>query len=99
MGQLSALTGSTTPFRWTYTEQRAFEEAKALAGACRSNHRVPIDYSMDAKPVWLVSDGCGTGIATYIIQGETWGKGVVYVFYSAKLNPAQQNYPVHEIEM
>ncbi|SJL14216.1 uncharacterized protein ARMOST_17672 [Armillaria ostoyae] len=74
-------------------------EAKALASSCRSNHHVPIDYSPDAKPVWLVSDGCGTGIATYIIQGEKWDNGVVCAFYSAKLNPAQQNYPVHEIEM
>ncbi|SJL12635.1 uncharacterized protein ARMOST_16064 [Armillaria ostoyae] len=99
MGQLSALTGSTTPFHWTYSEQRAFEETKALASACRSNHRVPIDYTKGAKPVWLVSDGCGTGIAAYIIQGETWDRGAVCAFYSAKLNPAQQNYPVHEIEM
>ncbi len=53
----------------------------------------------NAKPVWLVSDGCGTGIMVYIIQGETWDRGVMCVFYSMKLNPAQQNYPVHEIEM
>ncbi len=58
MGQLSALTGSTTPFRWMYMEQQAFEEAKALVSACRVNHCVPIDYSKGAKPVWLVSDGC-----------------------------------------
>ncbi len=45
MGQLSALTGSTMPFRWMYTKQHAFEEAKALVSACRANHHVPIDYS------------------------------------------------------
>ncbi len=99
MGQLSALTGSTTPFRWTYTEQRAFEEVKALVSACRANHHVPIDYSKGAKPVWLVSDGCGTSITAYVIQGESWDKGSMCAFYSVKLNPAQQNYPVHEIEM
>ncbi|SJK99843.1 uncharacterized protein ARMOST_03154 [Armillaria ostoyae] len=99
MGQLSALTGSTMPFHWTYMEQRVFEEVKALASTCYSNHRVPIDYSKDVKPVWLVSDGCGTRITVYIIQGETWEKGVICAFYSVKLNPMQQNYPVHEIEM
>ena len=30
MGVLSAITGDTVPFRWGYTEQRAFDEVKAL---------------------------------------------------------------------
>lgn len=38
MGQLSALTGSMTPAHWTYIEQCAFEEAKALVSNCHSNH-------------------------------------------------------------
>ena len=28
LGILSAITGDAVPFRWTYTEQRAFDEAK-----------------------------------------------------------------------
>ena len=32
-------------------------------------------------------------------QGSDWKKSKVAAFYSAKLNPAQQKYPVHEIEM
>lgn len=34
-----------------------------------------------------------------VSQGVDWKKAKVAAFYSAKLNAAQQNYPVHEIEM
>ena len=34
-----------------------------------------------------------------VSQGVDWKTTKIMVFYSAKLNPAQQNYPVHEIEM
>ena len=47
----------------------------------------------------MVTDGCLTGIAGVISQGEDWRTAKVVAFYSAKLNSAQQNYPVHEIEM
>jgi len=46
-----------------------------------------------------MTDGCGTGIAGIVSQGHDWKTADVTVFYSAKLNSAQQNYPVHEIEM
>ena len=46
-------------------------------------------------------DGCATGISGLVSQGDDWKKSKIAAFqvYSAKLNPAQQNYPVHEIEM
>ena len=44
-------------------------------------------------------DGCSTGISGIISQGEDWKIAKIAAFYSAKLNLAQQNYPVHEIEM
>jgi hypothetical protein len=47
----------------------------------------------------MITDGCSTGISGLISQGEDWKNARVAAFYSAKLNPAQQNYPVHEIEM
>ena len=34
-----------------------------------------------------------------VVQGQDWKMAKVAAFYSAKLNAAQQNYPVHEIEM
>ena len=38
-------------------------------------------------------------ISGLISQGSDWKMAKIAVFYSEKLNPAQQNYPVHEIEM
>jgi hypothetical protein len=99
MGILSAITGDAVPFRWGYTEQRAFEEVKSLVHAARNHHRVPLDYSVGAPPIWMITDGCATGVAGIISQGPEWKTARIAAFYSAKLNPAQQNYPVHEIEM
>jgi hypothetical protein len=99
MGVLHALTGDTVPFRWEYTHQRAFEDVKNLATLCKDHHRRPLKYGDDAPPVNIVTDGCGTGIAGVVSQGEDWKTADVAAFFSAKLNPAQQNYPVHEIEM
>lgn len=99
MGILSSITGDAVPFRWGYTEQRAFDEVKSLVHSARNHHRVPLDYSVDAPPIWMITDGCATGIAGVISQGPEWKTAKISSFYSAKLNPAQQNYPVHEIEM
>jgi len=99
MGVLHTLTSETVLFRWEYTHQRAFEEVKDLANKCRDHHRRPIDHTSDAPPINLVTDGCATGIAGVISQGENWKTAPIAAFYSAKLSPAQQNYPVHEIEM
>ena len=47
----------------------------------------------------MVTDGCATGISGLVSQGLDWKSVKIVAFYSAKLNSAQQNYPVHEIEM
>ena len=99
LGVLSAITGNTVPFRWTYTEQRAFDEAKRLTQLSRDHRRWPVSYGVDAPQVWMVTDGCSTGIAGVVSQGPDWKTAAVAAFYSAKLNNAQRNYPVHEIEM
>ena len=46
-----------------------------------------------------MTDGCTSGISGVVSQGHDWKTAKIAAFYSAKLNPAQQNYPVHEIEM
>src|SRR5277367_4710365 len=63
LGVLSAITGDKVPFRWTYAEQRAFDEVKRLAEETRNHHRAPIRYGEGSPPVWLVTDGCATGVA------------------------------------
>lgn len=99
LGVLSAITGDKVPFRWTHTEQRAFDEVKVLTDAARRNSRRPLVYGDDAPQVWMITDGCMTGIAGVVSQGEDWKTAPVAAFYLAKLNNAQRNYPVHEIEM
>ena len=99
LGVLSAITGDKVPFRWTHTEQRAFDEAKDLVHAARNHSRRPISYGPGAEQVWMITDGCLTGISGVISQGMDWKTAAVAAFYSAKLNAAQRNYPVHEIEM
>ena len=99
LGVLSSITGDKVPFRWGYTEQRAFEEVKDLVHLTRNHSRAPLDYSIDGPPIWMVTDGCATGISGVISLGEDWKTAKIAAFYSAKLNSAQQNYPVHEIEM
>jgi hypothetical protein len=99
MGVLTKMTGSAVSFRWGPTEQRAFKQVKEIIASHRNIHRVPMDYGLSADPVFLVTDGCSSGIGGEIVQGKTWNTAKVIAFYSAKLSPAQQNYAVHEIEL
>ncbi|KAG9222581.1 hypothetical protein CCMSSC00406_0000541 [Pleurotus cornucopiae] len=99
MGVLARLTGDNTPFRWTDTHQRSFDEVKLLVDRFRSHSRRPLSYARDSDPIWLITDGSATGVAGVVSQGKEWRTARVAAFFSAKLNPAQQNYPVHEIEM
>ncbi|KAJ2955854.1 hypothetical protein NUW54_g14706 [Trametes sanguinea] len=99
MGILTTLTGNEVSFKWDYTAQRAFDDIKRLVHAHRTHHRKPLDYSPMAARIWLVTDGSVAGIAGVVTQGQDWRAGNVAAFFSAKLSPAQANYPVHEIEM
>lgn len=99
MGILHTLTSKEVPFRWEHIHQRAFEEIKERANRCRDHHRRPINYSEGAPPINVITDASISGIAGVISQGEDWKTAKVAAFYSAKLTPAQQNYPVHEAEM
>lgn len=66
---------------------------------CKDHHHKPIIYVEDTPPVNVVTDGCATGIAGVISQGDNWKMVKVAAFYSVKLMPVQQNYPVYEIKM
>ena len=99
MGILTTLTGSEASFKWDYTHQRAFDEIKRLVHAHCTHHRVPLEYTSGAPPIWLVTDGSHRGVAGVVLQGENFKTAKVAAFFSAKLTSAQMNYPVHEIEM
>jgi hypothetical protein len=99
LGVLSEVTGDTVPFRWDYAQQRAFEEVKQYAASCAPHCRVPLEYGPDAPPIYVMTDACLGGIGGVVCQGAHWKTAKVAAFFSAKLNPAQRNYAVHEQEM
>ena len=99
MGVLHGLTRKDLPFRWKEVHQHAFEEVKWEVERFCNHSRVPLDYSDNASPINLVTDASSTRIAGVISQGDDWKNAKVAAFFSAKLNPAQQNYPVHEQEL
>jgi hypothetical protein len=99
MGVLHSLTGSTAIFRWLETHQCAFDEIKAHVAHFWEHRHVPLRYGENTDPIHLITDACTTGIAGVISQGPDWRNSNVAAFFSAKLNPAQQNYPVHKLEM
>ena len=99
MGVLHSLTGSTVPFRWTETHQRAFDEVKDHVQRYCDHSQVPLVYGNDTLPINLITDASSTGISGIVSQGEDWWTAKVAAFFSAKLNAVQQNYPVHEHEM
>ncbi|KJA13183.1 hypothetical protein HYPSUDRAFT_151857 [Hypholoma sublateritium FD-334 SS-4] len=99
MGVLHALTSNAVLFQWDFTHRCAFKEIKKSANKCCNHHRRPLDHSKGAPPINVVMDGCITGIAGFISQGEDWKNIPVAAFYSAKLSSVQQNYFIHKIEM
>jgi hypothetical protein len=99
LGILSEVMGDTVPFCWDFAQQRAFEEVKRYAATCAPHCRVPLDYGEDAPPIYVMTDACLGGIGGVVCQGADWKAAKVAAFFSAKLNPAQRNYAVHEQEM
>lgn len=88
MAVLHGLMGDTVLYHSEYTHQCAFEDIKQIVEDGHSCHWVPIQYAADAEPVYLVTDGCATGIAGVVSQGVEWENVRVASFYSAKLNSA-----------
>ncbi|ESK81294.1 reverse transcriptase-rnase h-integrase [Moniliophthora roreri MCA 2997] len=99
MGILHSLTANATLFRWTFTEQQAFDEIKEIVEQHRNHCRVPLDYSPGHRPIWLVTDASSASVARVVSQGDHWKTARISAFYSAKLSLMQQNYAVHELEM
>ena len=58
-----------------------------------------MDYTPNAPPIWVTTDGCLTGGGGYVSQGIDPSKAKIVGFWSGKWNSAQQNYPVHEQEL
>jgi hypothetical protein len=76
-----------------------YDKIAEIMGEFCKNRAYAISNPISASSIWMVTDGCSTGISGLISQGDNWKSAKITAFYSAKLNPAQQNYPIHEIEM
>ncbi|EJC97308.1 DNA/RNA polymerase [Fomitiporia mediterranea MF3/22] len=98
-GILSKIAGETAFFRWTFTEQQVFDQIVKLVLDFRHNHRIVLDYSKNAPPINIVTDTLASGIGGIVSQGHDWKDSKIAAFFSVKLNPAQQNYPVHNVEL
>jgi hypothetical protein len=99
MAVLHGLMGDMVPLWWEYLHQHTFEDVKELISRGCGHCCVPLKYGLDEQPVFFVTDDSATGIAGAVLQGPDWKTGKVAAFFSAKLNSAEKDYPVHEIEM
>lgn len=99
MSVLSSVAALGKPWKWSFTEQRAFENVKAIVHKWRNTRRVSVNYSPDAELCNLCCDASFTGGSGVFSQGNDYQKANVIAFWSGKFNAAQQNYPVHEQEL
>lgn len=99
MHTLSKAVVLTTMWCWTDTEACAFTEVKEIVGKWCSTRRKPIDYSPMAPPINLCCDASLTGGSGVILQCKDFLTVNVICFWLGKFNSAQQNYPVHELEL
>ena len=58
-----------------------------------------LEYTKGAPPIWVTTDGCLTGGGGYVSQGADPNEAKIVGFWSGKWSSAQQNYPVHELEL
>jgi len=72
---------------------------KDIVQKWRDVRRKTIDYSAGAPKINLCCDACLTGGSGVISQGDDYLTASVITFWSGKFNSAQQNYPVHELEL
>ncbi|KAJ3554430.1 hypothetical protein NP233_g12425 [Leucocoprinus birnbaumii] len=99
MALLSKRASSTAVWKWTPTEQRAFDEVREIVQKWRDLRRVALNYGPSAPKVNLTCDASLTGGSGVLSQGDDPSTASIVAFWSGKFNAAQQNYPVHECEL
>ncbi|GET58727.1 enzymatic polyprotein, putative [Rhizophagus irregularis DAOM 181602=DAOM 197198] len=90
---ISDLRKKGVPFIWGREQQEAFEKLKEKL----------IQYPILRHPDWkkeflLVTDASGKGLGAVLSQKDEKGKEVVLVYASRSLLPAEENYPITELE-
>ena len=65
---LSKIAGDTAFFRWTFTEQYAFDQIVKLVLDFRHNYWIVLDYSKEALLINIVTDTSASGIEGIVSQ-------------------------------
>ncbi|GET59962.1 enzymatic polyprotein, putative [Rhizophagus irregularis DAOM 181602=DAOM 197198] len=90
---ISDLRKKGIPFIWRREQQEAFEKLKEKL----------IQYPILQHPDWkkeflLITDASGKGLGAVLSQKDEKGKEVVIAYASRSLLPAEENYPITELE-
>lgn len=99
MALLSKQYSGSAVWKWTPTEQRAFDEVKGIMQKWRDAHCVALDYSPGTPKVNLTCDTSLTGGSGVLSQGDDPSNASIVAFWLGKFSTAQQNYPVHKLEL
>jgi hypothetical protein len=89
MAPLTTLCGKGVPFTWAEQEQKAFEDIKAMIA-----REVMLAFPKYGETFEIWTDASERAISGGIKQGDMW-----VGFFSKKLTPTQQKYPVTEQEL
>ena len=90
---LTELTKKNKPFKWTEEAQKAFDEVKYRL----TSAPVLITANFE-KPFIIGCDACKTGVGGVLAQEDEEGNERPIAYFSHKLNKAQQNYSITEME-
>lgn len=90
---MTDLVGKTGKFTWTEGAQTAFEKLKA----CLSS--APVLQQPDfSRPFYIQCDASTVGVGSVLFQIMSDGQEHPIAFHSKKLNAAQKNYSITELE-
>ena len=89
LSPLTKLTSKSVPFKWTDTEQKAFETMKKII-----SEEVLLSYPDFSKPFVIHADASHTQLGAVITQNDQ-----PIAFYSRKLNDQQKRYTTTEREL
>jgi transposase InsO family protein len=89
MTPLTKLCGKGVKFQWTDTEEQAFKAIKSHIA-----EEVLLSFPVYGQTFEIFTDCSDFAMSAGIRQGDKW-----LAFFSKKLSPAQQNYPITDREL
>ena len=83
-----------TPFHWEPEEEHAFQELQAVLTSAPV--LILLDYD---KPFTLITDASDYATRSILEQEDAFGWSHLVVYFSKSLQPAEQNYEIHDKEL